>query len=254
MTRPSYPRPARCAPRTRLLYNSRVIKRLMPLALALAAALTMPQAAPAQAVPDERVAAREFAYAAYRLRVEIRATESRARRATAMYDVRECSSALGSPEDADLERLSFRALSGIGVVLSQLDIADLYGHSGRLLPGFVAELDRVATADRVLIAGREAWRSTAELLRHARPLPRDACAQIRRWRLAGYPADGMPALQPAPIRDALVEQWRQPLSADSKPDRSPERAAERMVKLGVGKGQARRFAGLTLFDGLPARF
>jgi hypothetical protein len=218
--------------------------------LAVAAALCVPQAAAAEALPGERAAAREFAYAAYRLRVEIQATEPQARRAAAMLGSRECSAALGSAAEAD--GLSFRALTAIGVVVSELDIGAAYGHSGRLLPGFVAELDRVTTADRVLIAGREAWRSTAELLRHARPLPRDACAQIRRWRLAGYPADGMPDLQPAAIHDALVERWRQPLFAGSKPDRSPERAAERMVKLGVAKGQAKRFAGLTLFEGMPA--
>ena len=229
-----------------------MIKKLLPVALALAAALTMPQAASAQAAPDERAAAREFAYAAYRLRVKVKATEPQARRAFAALDAPACSRALGSMAEADLERLPLRALLGIVVVIGEVEIATVYGFTGALLPEFVAELDRVATADRALIAGREAWRSTAEVLQHARPLPPDACAQIRRWRLAGFPADGVPALQPGPIHSLFMKQLRQPMLSNPKPDRSRERAADRMVRLGVPRRQAERFAGDTLFDGMPS--
>ena len=229
-----------------------MLKRLLVTSLALAAALTMPPAVSAQAAPDERAAAREFAYAAYRLRVKIKATEPQARRAVERLDTRACRTALGPDAEERFERLPVRAQIGVVVLVTEMELGAMYGAAGGLFPGFVAELDRVATADRTLIAGREAWRTAAPVLAQMRPVPADACAQIRRWRLAGYPADGMPALQPPPIHQLFMDAARGQEPTDAKPDRAPERAAARMVELGVPKGQAERFAGDTLFRGMPS--
>jgi hypothetical protein len=233
-----------------VLYNSRVIKKLLPLALALAAALTMPQAAPAQAVPDERVAAREFAYAAYRLRVKIKAEEPVARRRFAMLESPACRVAAGS-EDIDIDRLPRRVQRGFGVVVMELEFGTRFGSIAHHFPGFVAELDRIATADPALVAGREGWRSFAALLAQMAPLPDDTCAQLRRWRRAGFSFDRVPVLQPKPIHDLFLQAARRTAPSDVEPDRSRERAAERMVELGVPQGQATRFVGDTLVRGMP---
>jgi hypothetical protein len=55
-------------------------------------------------------------------------------------------------------------------------------------------------------------------------------------------------LQPKPIHDFIADA---PVTDDSEPVAAPlRRAARRMVQLGVTKGQARRFSGETLFDGV----
>jgi hypothetical protein len=226
-----------------------VIKKLLPVALALAAALTLPQPASAQAVPDERAAAREFSYAAYRLRVKIKAEAPAAHRRFALLESRACRTAI--PEDFDIDRAPVRVQRGFGVLVTEIEFGAMFGSIAHHLPGFVAELDRVATADPALVAGREGWRGFVDLFGQTAPLPADTCAQIRRWRLAGFPFDALPVLQPEPVHDVLVQALSRTDRSGEKPDRSRERAAERMIALGVSKGQALRFAGDTLFGGMP---
>ena len=74
-----------------------------------------------------------------------------------------------------------------------------------------------------------------------RPLPSDLCAQLGRWRTAGYAAGARPALQPTAVRRIL--------DGSGTVDAKLHIAAARMVALGVSQGQARRFAGDTVFDG-----
>jgi hypothetical protein len=107
---------------------------------------------------------------------------------------------------------------------------------GPALTTFGAELDRVPTDDAALRAGRDAWQAVAAALARFVPVTAaDACVQLRRWADAGYPAGGAPAFQPEAVRQDLRLQ----------------RAATRMLQLGVTRSQARRFSGRTVFRGDP---
>jgi hypothetical protein len=219
-------------------------------ALALAAALSVPQPASAQAAPDERAAAREFAYAAYRLRVRIKDAAPAMRRAGAVLDSRACRSAFPD-EELDVERLPRRVQLGFGVVFHELELGVVYGVVHDHFSTFVAELDRVVTADPVLAAARENWRSAVEFIAEIRPLPADTCSRLRRWRLDGYPFDRLPILQPEPVHSMLVKESSRPRSeARPEADDVSRRVCERLVELGVTPGQARRFTGSTLFVGV----
>jgi hypothetical protein len=243
-------RPLRSRPGAPLHDTPLVIRKLLPAVLALAAALTMPQAASAQAVADERAAAREFAYAAYRLRVRIKHDEPAMRRAVAFLDSRACRDALGGDE-RDVDQLPRLVQRGLAVVILEVELGAMYGVVHGHFSTFVAELDRVATADPALVAGRDSWRSSVELISQLRPLPRDTCSRIRRWRLDGYPFDRVPALQPGPLHGMFVQGVSQP-ARDDLPEsyRALQRAGDRMVELGVTEGQARRFTGSTLLNGI----
>ena len=61
---------------------------------------------------------------------------------------------------------------------------------------FVRELDRVPTADRALVDGRNAWRYDAEFFAQVGPPPANACEQLRAWRLAGFPRHAPPRRSP----------------------------------------------------------
>ena len=115
-------------------------------ALALCVLLSMPQGAYAQGAPDERAAAREFADAAYRLRVRIRRIRARgapggrrgprrARRRTAFPG-----------EAVDAGRLPRRVQDPFGLVFQELELGVAYGVVSGHYATFVAELDRVPTA------------------------------------------------------------------------------------------------------------
>jgi hypothetical protein len=210
-----------------------------PVCLLLAAAfvaLALPQVASAQA-PDERAAAREYAYAAYRLRVAIKEHLPQIDAAAALTRAPACRSALqgATPEQ---ERRHIDDLVG---VLVDLLAGAMLAPVAPQLQAFQAELDRVQTADPALRSGRAAWRSSVALYGQVRPLPSDLCAQLRRWRSAGYAATARPDLQPPGVRRIL--------DGGGTVDAKLRLAAARMVQLGTSEGQARRFAGDTLFDG-----
>jgi hypothetical protein len=213
------------------------VKKPVCLALvALVAALALPQAAPAQA-PDERAAAREYAYAAYRLRVAIKERLPEIDAAAALTRAPACRSALqGATPEQEREHLD----DLVGVLVDLLAGAMLAPVAGELRT-FQAELDRVPTADPALRSGRAAWRSSVALYAQVRPLPADVCARLRAWRTAGYAAAGRPDLQPPGVRRIL--------DGTGIVDVKLRLAAARMVALGTSEGQARRFAGDTLFDG-----
>jgi hypothetical protein len=78
--------------------------------------------------------------------------------------------------------------------------------------------------------------------------PADVCARLAAWARSGYADAAQPMLQPKPIHDFIANP---PVTDDTGGVAAPlRRAAARIVELGVTKGQARRFSGETLFDGV----
>ena len=205
----------------------------------------MPGPAAAQTQPDERAAAREFAYAAYRLRMKIKASEPAIKQVAKDLDTPACETALG--DDAD--NLPKRAEPGVSALLIELELGASFAPVKGAYEQFLVELDRVPTADRSLIDGRNVWRTSVEAISQTGPVPADLCEQLRRWRLAGYPADATPAAQPQAIhRWLLAEATAKTEQSRGRPE--TRRAAKRMIELGVTAGQARRFTGEALYDGI----
>jgi len=209
--------------------------------LAIAALALLPGAASAAVAPppvDDRAAAREFAYAAYRLRVAIKARLPEIERAAALVRRPVCVAALrGAAAGQDRRRAD--ELTG---VLVDLLAGAMFAPVAEPLRAFAAELDAIPVADPELRSGRAAWRASVALYLQVRPLGDDVCARLRGWRQAGYAASARPDLQPPAVRRILDGSGR---TVDAK----LHIAAARMVALGVPDGQARRFAGDTLFAG-----
>lgn len=229
-------------------------KKLIAAVIALAAVCTLPHPAQAQSSPpDERAAAREFAYAAYRLRVKIKAAAPAIRQVAEDLDTPACRTALGPDADADLDKLPRGAQIGIVATLVELELGASFAPVKDAYAQFITELDRVPTADPALIDGRNVWRTQVEFYEQLGPVPTDLCEQLRRWRLAGYPADAIPAAQPEAVHRALVAWVTHAVSSHEKPSEGrpePRRAAKRMRQLGVSAAQAKRFTGETLLDGV----
>ena len=205
----------------------------------------MPGPAAAQTQPDERAAAREFAYAAYRLRVKLKTTFATKAELQAIF------TAPGCREIAE-ETFPKRARAEAGVALAEAILGVQFGRMGPALTTFGAELDRVPTADPALRAGRDHWQSFAAAFGQFAPVTAaDACVQLRRWADAGYPAGAAPAFQPEAIRQELRDRVTSDGDATAPEDLRLQRAAARMLQLGVTRSQARRFSGTTLFRGDP---
>jgi hypothetical protein len=212
------------------------VRTLACLAAVAAVLAGFPATAAAQA-SDDRAAAREFAYAAYRLRVAIKARMPQIQQAAARTREPACRAALrGATPDQQRDHLD----DLVGVLFDLLAGAML-APVAEPLQTFQAELDRVPTADPLLRSGRAAWRSSVALYAQVRPLPADLCNRLRAWRSAGYAVSARPDLQPRAVRRIL--------EGSTSVDAKLHIAAARMVALGVTEGQARRFAGDTLFDG-----
>jgi hypothetical protein len=184
--------------------------------------------------PSERAAAREFAFAAYRLRVavlvhraEIQAVASKV--LAALKDPR-CNRAVTSaPESRRVQVVLVSTLIVVGPVYDPIR-ADL--------DRFLAELERVPTADPVLRSGRAGWRSEIDLV-HRLPSVADPCAVLQAWQRAGFAASAAPLNIDAILNPGLD-------AADGK----LARAERRMRQLGVSAGAAKRFTGDTLFRGV----
>ena len=214
-------------------------KQVCLVAVVLGALLGVPQVAAAQA-PDDRAAAREFSFAAYRLRVAIKTRLPEIDRAASITRSPACRAALRGGTPAQ-QRTHVDDLVG---VLVDLLAGAMFAPVVDQLRTFQDDLDRVPTADPALRSGRAAWRESVGLYLQVRPLPADLCAQLGRWRTAGYAAAARPDLQPTAVRRIL--------DGSRTVDAKLHLAAARMVALGVSQGQARRFAGDTLFDGFSA--
>jgi hypothetical protein len=213
-----------------------VKKQVCLVALVIGALLAAPALAAAQA-PDDRAAAREFSFAAYRLRLAIKARLPEIDRAAAITRAPACRAALagGTP---DQQRRHVDDLVG---VLVDLLAGAMFAPVADSMRAFGAQLDAVPTVDPALRSGRAAWRESIALYLSVRPLPADLCMRLARWRSAGYAASARPDLQPAAVRRIL--------DGSGTVDVKLHLAAARMVALGVSEGQARRWAGDTLFDG-----
>jgi hypothetical protein len=211
-------------------------KQVCLVAVVVGALLGVPEPAAAQA-RDARAAAREFSFAAYRLRVAVKARLPEIDRAVSITRTPACRTALSGGTPAQQRR----HVDDLVGVLVDLLAGAMFAPVSEPLRTFQAELDRVPTTDPALRSGRAAWRESVGLYLQVRPLPSDLCAQLGRWRTAGYAAAARPALQPAGVRRIL--------DGSGTVDAKLHLAAARMVALGVSQGQARRFAGDTLFDG-----
>jgi hypothetical protein len=214
----------------------RAPRRIAVLVVVLAASAAAPAGAqtPPPAAPDERAAAREFSFAAYRARVAIKA-----RKAPIEAALRARADALG---DASCERAIFGApqavedeVLSVTVLLVALPLIDGVRAP---LQQMVVELERVPTADRALRSGRAAWRAQTRFFAGLPPVP-DMCAALDAWRRAGYRPGAAP-LDLGALEDASVETVEPKLAA----------AAARMRQLGVPAGAARRFTGANVAEGV----
>ena len=211
----------------------------LALPLGLVAAPPAGAQAPPAAPPDERAAAREFSFAAYRLRVALKAQrvdlDARFQASVDALLSPPCENAVVTLILLPDKRQTQVAL-GAGAVALSPAIAAMRPAFQR----FQAELERVPTADPALRSGRAAWRRMVASLA-AFPAQVDLCATLERWRRARF----APSATPFGL-DEL------PGTFDDEAESSPKlvRAARRMQQLGVAPGAARRFAGDTLLDGI----
>jgi hypothetical protein len=216
----------------------RAIRRvaLPALLIALAAAPAASAQAPPTAPPDERAAAREFSFAAYRLRVKVLAQKDTIEQR--FIDV--TLPALGDPR-CDRADKAARGLQGLEVLLVELalDIAPTYDPIRTSLDTFLAELERIPTADPALRSGRAGWRSEVQFIRQLQSSP-DPCGTLQAWQRAKF------APRAAPVNiDAVIDPGL--LAAEDK----LKIAARRMQRLGVSAGTALRFTGDGMFDDVP---
>ena len=216
----------------------RLLLALLLLLVAAPAATAQTPAPPAPASPpDERAAAREFSFAAYRLRLAVKANRTEVIARARRYADPACRI------DADKiparrRRQSLEAFVGV-YVLVFFD-ASLSPQLPALVR-FESELAAVPTRDRALRSGRAAWRSSRSLLEDIPAVPADLCAQIAAWRESGYRRDRIPKVS-VPGKDFLDG-----FDEDDTTDPKLRAAARRMRALGVGASAARRFVGDTIF-------
>jgi hypothetical protein len=211
------------------------------LGLALGVALGLPAAAHAQGDPPalaDRAAAREYVYAAYRLRVAVKAEAPAIEQAAALARGPACRRALGGASRRQVSEHLDDLVGALVDILTGTLLAPVRAH----LATYQAELDRIPTRDPALRSGRAAWRASMVLYRQVRPLPADLCSRLDGWRAAGYARAARPELQPPAVQAVLA--------GTRTIDRKLDAAVRRLVELGATPGQARRFAGDTLFDGV----
>ena len=190
---------------------------------ALLAALIACLVAPAAASADDRGAAREFAFSAYRARVALLyASADISRRLDA---VGTCASiADGAPDHVQERVMELLVVAAPG---------EFAAATAPIMRAFVAELDRVATSDRALRSGRAAWRQAVGVMA-TWPRP-DLCALLGAWKEAGWKKARAPRVD----LKSLARQDR----ASAGIDRKLERAAARLRALGVAASAAHRFQG-----------
>jgi hypothetical protein len=212
-------------------------RRLIVLFCAVCALAATPAAhaqAPPLPPPDERAAAREFSFAAYRLRVAIKAQkaafEQRVEAGFEALNTPPCRPALRA-----LVRLPERREDEVSGIAGAIIAAPALATVQPAFQRFQDELERVPTADPSLRSGRAGWRAFVASLAGL-PAIVDVCGALEAWHRSGFARGAIPA----GVR-ALI----------SLEDPAPKlkRAARRMVQLGVASGTARRFTGDTLFNG-----
>jgi hypothetical protein len=198
-----------------------------------------PAQAPPVAPPDERAAAREFSFAAYRLRVAVLAQDG-------AIDDTLVNVTLDALVDKRCDAVDEAAPSGRGFEVLLVDIllafAPAYDPVRPALDRFLSELERIPTNDPALSGGRAGWRSEIDLIRRLPSTP-DPCATLQAWQRAGFARSAAPI----PV-DALVSPGV--LAAEGK----VAVAARRMRQLGVSASAANRFKGKPMFQGVGIAF
>jgi hypothetical protein len=226
--------------------SRRQVRRVLLVALALTAAAggtaraqtTPPATTPApaaQAAPGERAAAREFSFAAYRLRVAVLAQKQ------AIED-KLLGLTLGALSDPRCDRVEKAApgLVGIEVLLVELvlDITPAYDPVRTSLDAFLAQIEAVPTNDRALRSGRAGWRSEIQFIRQLQSSP-DPCGSLQAWQRKHF----APSQSPVNL-DAVGDEGLNAAEGKIK------LAARRMRALGVSDGAAARFTGDGMFRGV----
>ena len=200
--------------------------------VALLAGLTLLLgAAPALGAARTR-AAQEFADAALRAHVAMRARSDEITRRTRALLPRLCRSVLddtlhpGRRRPDRYERAAAYMFFGL-----MRPLVDAILPVGRRL---VADLDAVPTRDAALVDGREAWRELVALFEWY-PVVERPCERLAEWRDSGYRRD----LVPPDLRaaDQYLEDWDDAETFSVRADR----AADRLRRLGVPRGAAERF-------------
>jgi hypothetical protein len=201
-------------------------------------ALAVAPTAPAQA-PDERAAAREFSFAAYRLRVAILAQE-------VAIDDKLLNVTLEALGDDRCDRADDAApgIRGIEVLLIDilLAFAPAYDPIRPALDTFLAQLEAIPTNDTALRGGRAGWRTEIDIIRRLPSTP-DPCAALQAWQRTGFDEDRAPI----PI-DVLTNPAAEAAAG------KVAAAARRMRQLGVGATAAKRFRGRQMFRGVGVPF
>lgn len=204
--------------------------------IALALAPTAPAQAPA---PDERAAAREFSFAAYRLRVAILAQQD-------AIEAKLLNVTLEALGDDRCDRADDAAtgLRGIEVLLIDilLAFAPAYDPIRPALDTFLAQLEAIPTNDPALRGGRAGWRTEVDIIRRLPSTP-DPCAALQAWQRTGFAENRAPI----PI-DVLTNP-----AAEASAGKIAV-AARRMRQLGVGATAAKRFRGRQMFAGVGVAF
>jgi len=223
--------------------SRRRLRRTLLLAVALTAAATGPAQAqttppappPAQAAPDERAAARELSFAAYRLRVAVLAQKQ------AVED-KLLGITLGALSDPRCDRAENAApgFLAIEVLIVELvlDITPAYDPVRTALDAFLAQIEAIPTNDRALRSGRAGWRSEIQFIRGLQSSP-DPCGSLQAWQRKHF----APSASPVNL-DAVTDPGLN--AAEDK----ITIAARRMRALGVSAGAARRFTGDGVFRGV----
>lgn len=200
----------------------------------LSAALLAFGAAPASATPSS---AQRFADAVRRGKVTMKQARPEIVRATSAKRGEACIAALG--EDEVPERARARAQAVVVLALFEPVFAPLKP----ALAQIVADLDAIGTKDPALLAGRDGWHEIADYI-GSLPHLDDPCGALRAWAHSGFAPDKAPPLSLDQARKVLGE------DTSDEVDRKLARAAKRMRKLGVSRGDVKRFTGDTLFIGV----
>lgn len=203
--------------------------------VAVLVAVAVSPCASAQAAPNERAAARELSFAAYRLRVAVLAQSN-------AIDDRFSTVTIDALTDDRCDRADDAAPNGREIEVLLMDLllafAPAYDPIRPALDRFLAELERIPTNDPALKGGRAGWRTEIDIIRRLPSTP-DPCAALQAWQRTGFAA----SKAPIPL-DVLTNPAAE--AAEGK----IAVAARRMRRLGMRAGAARRFTGKGIFRGV----